>query len=259
MLGDLVRQGFSVTGEHEDADAVIVNTCAFVEDAKAESIEAIIEAAALNEDGKRRRVVVTGCLAQRYSDSLAADLPEADLVVGFQVGQNASWGGRGAQGPQQLAPLRDRGALPPNRVSHGRTCHENLPRGLAFCTVRGAGPLSPTAPEPQQQPSACRARADPALPRCAQNYAQLGNSIRSSLGLEEQAGIQLPAPPPIDDPAEGPGLEASAPVRSRVQVGDATVPFRAEWDRVRLTPQHSAYLRVAEGCNHAVRAWRGGV
>jgi ribosomal protein S12 methylthiotransferase len=86
MLGDLVRQGFSVTDDHEEADAVIVNTCAFVEDAKAESIEAIIEAASLNEDGKRRRVVVTGCLAQRYSDSLAADLPEADLVVGFQVG-----------------------------------------------------------------------------------------------------------------------------------------------------------------------------
>lgn len=197
LLGDLTRAGFSVTDDHEDSDAIIVNTCAFVEDAKSESLEvgaqqrgwqsgaclplgarpallrwsctgaaqpsaaplshgaagqlcraalglavcsrphlrtragwthkhhmpllskrlrpclphlhppalllthartrtphvaactpwqAIVEAASLNEDGRRRKVVVTGCLAQRYAGQLAADLPEADLVVGFQVG-----------------------------------------------------------------------------------------------------------------------------------------------------------------------------
>jgi ribosomal protein S12 methylthiotransferase len=95
MLGDLVRHGFSVTDDHEESDAIVINTCAFVEDAKAESLEAIIEAAALNGDGKRRRVVVTGCLAQRYGDSLAADLPEADLVVGFQV-RGVCGGGEGS-------------------------------------------------------------------------------------------------------------------------------------------------------------------
>lgn len=47
-------------------------------------LQAIVEAASLNEDGKQRKVVVTGCLAQRYSEQLAADLPEADLVMGFQ-------------------------------------------------------------------------------------------------------------------------------------------------------------------------------
>eukprot|EP00798_Chlamydomonas_sp_ICE-L_P010307 gene10307-8238_t len=85
MLGDLRRNGFEITEEHEDADAVIINTCAFVEDAKTESLETIIEAAGMNvEGGKKKKIVITGCLAQRYSDQLANDLPEADLVVGFQ-------------------------------------------------------------------------------------------------------------------------------------------------------------------------------
>ncbi|KAG1661709.1 hypothetical protein FOA52_002045 [Chlamydomonas sp. UWO 241] len=148
LLGDLYRSGFEVIEDHEDADAVIVNTCGFVEDAKTESLEAILSAAALNADGKQRKVIVTGCLAQRYSDQLAADLPEADLVVGFE------------------------------------------------------------------------------------NYGSLGASLRQTLGMES-----------IDT--------AEYQQRARVQVGSATVPFRPEWDRYRLTPKHTAYLRVAEGCNHA--------
>jgi ribosomal protein S12 methylthiotransferase len=55
LLGDLYRSGFDVINEHEDADAIVVNTCGFVEDAKTESIDAIVEAASLNEDGKNRK------------------------------------------------------------------------------------------------------------------------------------------------------------------------------------------------------------
>lgn len=84
LLGDLFRSGFEVTDVHEDADAIVINTCAFVEDAKAESVETIIEASRLKDEGKARKVIVTGCLAQRYSEELAAQLPEADLVVGFE-------------------------------------------------------------------------------------------------------------------------------------------------------------------------------
>jgi ribosomal protein S12 methylthiotransferase len=115
MLGDLVRQGMSLTDDPASADAVIVNTCAFVEDAKAESIEAVMAAAALNEDGRRRRVVVTGCLAQRYGEALAADMPEADLVVGFQAGRPGGWGavwglaGEQGGGGEPPAPLGELG------------------------------------------------------------------------------------------------------------------------------------------------------
>ena len=64
-----------------DADVVVVNTCAFVEDARRESIDTILALADRGADGAR--LVVTGCLAERYGSELAASLPEADLVAGF--------------------------------------------------------------------------------------------------------------------------------------------------------------------------------
>ncbi|GMH36479.1 hypothetical protein BSKO_04347 [Bryopsis sp. KO-2023] len=145
LLGDLQRSGYKIVKEHEDADAIIVNTCGFVEDAKNESIEAIMEASSVtSSDGKTPKVIVTGCLAQRYGGDLAEELPEADMVMGFEK-------------------------------------YSNLPTALG---------------------------------------SVLGN---------------------------GNGQELST---SRVQVGEATVPFREEWDRIRLTASHTAYLRVAEGCDH---------
>eukprot|EP00793_Prasinoderma_coloniale_P000383 PRCOL_00005367-RA len=150
MLGDLNRAGFDVVEEHESADAVVINSCAFVEEAKDESIQAILEAARLRSGGNPdAKIVVTGCMAQRYGEELAAGLPEADLVVGFE------------------------------------------------------------------------------------NYGQLPTALAGAIGGEEMAAAA-----------------AAAPVE-RVQVGSATVPFREEWGRHRLTPRHTAYLRVAEGCDHA--------
>lgn len=149
MLGDLFRSGFEIVDDHEDADAIVVNTCSFVEEAKTESLEAIMQAAQLKADGKAQRVIVTGCLAQRYSEDLAEQLPEADMVMGFQ------------------------------------------------------------------------------------NYSSLPRHLRGMLGLS----------PELDPDTYS--------QQSRTQVGEATVSFRPEYDRHRLTPRHTAYLRVAEGCNHA--------
>ncbi|EIE24277.1 MiaB-like tRNA modifying enzyme [Coccomyxa subellipsoidea C-169] len=146
LLGDLARNGFTVTEDRLEADCIVVNTCAFVEDAKAESLEAIMEASELKKDGQVQKVIVTGCLAQRYSTELAESLPEADYVVGFQ------------------------------------------------------------------------------------NYSSLPATLRNALQPTANAG----------------GL-----AEARVQVGESTVAFRPEADRYRLTPQHTAYLRVAEGCNHS--------
>ncbi len=73
---------FSVTPEQEGADVVVVNTCAFVEDAKVESIDAILEATEAKLQGKVGKVVVTGCLSQRYPEDLAREMPEVDHFVG---------------------------------------------------------------------------------------------------------------------------------------------------------------------------------
>jgi ribosomal protein S12 methylthiotransferase len=82
MLGVLAGSGFEITPEQQEADVIVVNTCGFIESAKAESIEAILDAAKMKKAGRCAKVIVAGCLAQRYKDELLKELPEADAVVG---------------------------------------------------------------------------------------------------------------------------------------------------------------------------------
>ncbi len=82
MLGVLAGSGFEITSEQVEADVIVVNTCGFIESAKEESIEAILDAAKMKKRGKCAKLIVTGCLAQRYKDELMRELPEADAVVG---------------------------------------------------------------------------------------------------------------------------------------------------------------------------------
>ncbi len=72
MLGLSDRAGFTIARAPEDADVIVVNTCGFIGEAKEESIDTILEMARYKTDGKARRLVVTGCLTQRYSGELAA-------------------------------------------------------------------------------------------------------------------------------------------------------------------------------------------
>lgn len=82
MLGALVRAGFEVTMDPEQAQVLVVNTCAFIEAAKKESISAVVDAAEVKSRGRGRRLVVAGCLAQRYGAELRDLLPDVDILVG---------------------------------------------------------------------------------------------------------------------------------------------------------------------------------
>ncbi len=82
MLGLLNQGGFSLTGNEEKADVIVVNTCCFIEDAKKESIENILEVAAYKETGACKALIVTGCMAQRYKQEILDEIPEVDAVVG---------------------------------------------------------------------------------------------------------------------------------------------------------------------------------
>ena len=88
MAGTLMQDGYSVVSDAEAADTVIVNTCGFIEDSKQESIQRILEMADLKEKGQLKRLVVAGCLTQRYKNDLVEGLPEADLFVGSGEFQN---------------------------------------------------------------------------------------------------------------------------------------------------------------------------
>src|SRR5215510_11835429 len=82
MMGQLQQKGFQITADAEDAEVVVVNTCGFIDSAKKESIEAILEAARLKTEGKAKRLVVAGCLVERYRDELKAEMPEVDAFIG---------------------------------------------------------------------------------------------------------------------------------------------------------------------------------
>jgi ribosomal protein S12 methylthiotransferase len=82
MAGVLRQAQYEVVSRATEADIVLVNTCSFIDAAKEESIDAILEVAKLKEEGRLRTLVVAGCLPQRYADDLARELPEVDLFIG---------------------------------------------------------------------------------------------------------------------------------------------------------------------------------
>jgi ribosomal protein S12 methylthiotransferase len=82
MMGQLKYSGYEITADASEADTVVVNTCGFIDSAKKESIEAILEAAQLKTHGQATRLVVAGCLVERYRDELKASMPEVDAFIG---------------------------------------------------------------------------------------------------------------------------------------------------------------------------------
>ena len=86
MLSYLQNGGFEITPAEAEADAIIINTCGFIESAKAEAIENILEASKYKEEGKCKALIVTGCLAERYKDDVTSEIPEVDVCVG--IGSN---------------------------------------------------------------------------------------------------------------------------------------------------------------------------
>lgn len=82
MLGLLNKAGHELTNDENEAEAVVINTCAFISDAKEESINTIIEMGRLKKTGRLKKLIVAGCLSQRYKDEIMKELPEIDVIIG---------------------------------------------------------------------------------------------------------------------------------------------------------------------------------
>ena len=81
-MGQLKQNGYQITPDATEADTVVVNTCGFIDSAKKESIDTILEAAQLKATGQAKRIIVAGCLVERYRDELKAEIPEVDAFIG---------------------------------------------------------------------------------------------------------------------------------------------------------------------------------
>ena len=109
MLAKLANAGMEITPDSGLADVVIVNTCGFIEDAKKESIENILEFASLKKEGRIKKIIVTGCMAERYRDEVQKELPECDAVLGLGANRDIVEVVREVVGGQRVQSFPDKG------------------------------------------------------------------------------------------------------------------------------------------------------
>ena len=170
LAGRLAAEGWVLVDDAAEADVAVVNTCGFVEQAKKDSIDVLLEASAAKDEGRTQAVVAVGCLAERYGELLAAELPEADAVLGFDSYADMSShltailaGERPASHTpsdrRRLLPLspveRQQGASGVALPGHGEpTSLESTPEVLEPADVAVDGPV------PASGPRVIRARLD---------------------------------------------------------------------------------------------------
>lgn len=119
MMGYLKEEGYEFTLDENEADIALVNTCSFINDAKEESINTIIELGQLKEEGQLKAIVVAGCLGQRYTEDVRNELPEVDAIVGINsLDSVVEAVNKAVQGIKEefIAPLDRRPVKNPERV-----------------------------------------------------------------------------------------------------------------------------------------------
>jgi ribosomal protein S12 methylthiotransferase len=184
MMGMLASGGAQITARAEDADIIVVNTCSFINSAKQESVDTILEMANFKTEGRARKLIVAGCLVERYRDEIQANIPQVDAVIG--TGELESiLAAAGLQSAQTNSP---------------------------FTILNSASPLNHT--------SASQALKSGIEPARAEGTAR------------EQAGRF--------SRKEWDGAHTELPH----YLYDETTP------RILATPKHSAYIKIAEGCDH---------
>ena len=188
-LAELIAHGAEETVVLEEADVIIVNTCGFIDAAKAESIDAIVQAGRYKADGACQAVVAVGCLIQRHKDELAAALPEVDLFLGA------------AEADRLIPELTERGLLgdpladhPGVRVYSGSLPHvrylkisEGCDHGCAFCAIplmRGKH-RSFALPDVVREAQLLELQGAREVNLVAQDLAHYGRDRRDGVGLPE--------------------------------------------------------------------------
>ena len=196
MLGSLAGEGWQITAHAADADAVIVNTCAFIDPAKAESTDAILEYAAAKRPGQR--LIVAGCLAQRYGPQLRELVPEIDAVVGTgafpkiaEIVREIELGDRPLHLEDRDAYVERLGFLPRVVTTPRATAYLKISEGCnhacSFCIIpalRGAG-KSRTVASLVEEASALVAGGVRELVLVAQDSSDYGRDIGLRHGLAQ--------------------------------------------------------------------------
>ena len=192
MMGMLATNGAEITSHAEDADIIVVNTCSFIDTAKQESVDTILEMVQHKTHGRATKLIVTGCLVERYRDEIQKNIPEIDAVLGTG----------------ELAGILAAAGIAPE----------------------------PTAPTPFT-----------ILNSGAHPHASASQQLKS--GLAPAVGHHEPASRPEGDAREKAGRFA----RDTWDGATAELPsylYDENTPRLLATARHSAYIKIAEGCDH---------
>ncbi len=210
MLGSLMKSGVEITNDAAQADAVIVNTCSFIDSAQEESVDTILESVELRDANQRgQAVIVSGCLSQRFREELPKLMPEVDAFMGID----------------QVAQVGDIvGKAIANRAEKIEEKHStsNIQRSTAKSKV--VGQLN----ELEKSRDLSAHEKEESL----RGSDKFGNT-KTVVGAKTPSSIRHPPSSPVLDVTARP-----------VFIPDFETP------RFRLTPKHFAYLKIAEGCNH---------
>jgi ribosomal protein S12 methylthiotransferase len=209
MFGSLAEHGMIPTSDADDADVLVVNTCAFIDASKRESLDTLREAMDWKQAAPGRRVVVAGCLAQRYGTQVAAEVPGVDALIGVFERDKIVDACRTALAKPDEVP-------------------EKKPGRRAMIPL----PL----------------RSNQEARSAETGDAYEGWTTRSSV-LLQQAESHPPAPADVKPADVKPALKRRTRASTGFWLGGDVTKTGQDLARLRLTPRHYAYLRISEGCD----------
>ena len=134
MMGILAREGYELTPRADDAEILIVNTCSFIESAQKESVDAILEMAEYKKFGSAKKIIVAGCLVERYRNDILKQIPEVDAVVGTGEVEKILDAVRGTS-------LDDAAHAAPSRFSVSRVDATDAGHAAPCCIYKDSGRL----------------------------------------------------------------------------------------------------------------------
>jgi ribosomal protein S12 methylthiotransferase len=224
MLGALLQDGLEITNDAGQADVLIVNTCSFIDSAQEESVDAILEAAELRQDRNRKQaLIVSGCLPQRFRDDLPGLLPEVDAFMGVD----------------QVARVSE--IVKQAMAQRAAKLHEGQGE-------KGEGRRQKTAARVAGLKAEGRRQKREVVGRLAASNSRREATVGPKTGrihpLERSGKAKKVWPDDSDSPFPLPPSHLLTVTRRPTYIPDYATP------RLRLTPRHYVYLKIAEGCNH---------
>ncbi len=245
-MGLLDRAGARLTAHPEEAEILVVNTCSFIDKAKQESVDTILEMARHKTSGSARKLIVAGCLVERYRDEIRKSIPEVDAVVGTGELDSILEAAGLATPPAAISPFNIlTGSLAAETRTVGRAESDEEPEALQ-------------AAEKLERSRHKRQGTTSVVPQTPQNESRaLAPEVNSSEGAlaetrpgqESLSGTHKHASRPEADHREQQGRFRRDDLQGATHLlptylYDETTP------RVLTTPKSSAYIKIAEGCDH---------